>query len=118
MQEKNELKVRHSQVASHNVALSSTLSQRQLNEQKMYQYSRRLETAIREQRVFPMVQDRVSQLEVEEKKDQGCLKKQQDDLMSVNKMDDLSRQLKVKTLENDALESELNESQTLVKTKD
>lgn len=38
--------------------------------------------------------------------------------MSVNKMDDLSRQLKVKTLENDALESELNESQTLVKTKD
>ena len=48
MQEKNELKVRHSQVASHNVALSSTLSQRQLNEQKMYQYSRRLETAIRE----------------------------------------------------------------------
>jgi len=48
MQEKNELKVRYCQVASHNAALSSTLSQRQLNEQKMYQYSRRLETAIRE----------------------------------------------------------------------
>lgn len=46
--EKKQEQRNKEQLAAQNMALSSTLSQRQLNEQKMYQYARRLETAIRE----------------------------------------------------------------------
>ena len=105
-------------MAAQNMALSSTLSQRQLNEQKMYQYARRLETAIREQQVFPQVQVRLSELERDQSEDEAFQRKQDEVLAKSVKIDDLQRQVKVLTLEKDALQGEVNESNDLVKDKE
>ena len=67
--EKRQLRTQRNQLSAQNVALSNTLSYRQLNEQKLNQYARRLETAIREQSVFPQIQARVSELEQEQNTD-------------------------------------------------
>ena len=67
--EKKQLEKSKRLVEDHNKALSSVLSQRQLNEQQLYQYTRRLETAVREQSDFSQVQKRVNDLKQEEAKD-------------------------------------------------
>jgi len=59
----------------------------------MYQYCRRLETAIRESTVFPQVQKRVSDLEQEEGKDDVFRRKKDEELRHVTLLDDLERQV-------------------------
>ena len=105
-------------VDAQNKALSSVLSQRQLNEQQLYQYTRRLETAIREHTVFPQVQKRVNDLKEEEAKDATVLETQEQQMQRISKLDDYERQLQVRHLESQALETELKEAQDLIKTKD
>jgi len=75
--------------------LSCLLSQRQLNEQKSYQYQRRLETAIREQCIFPQVQTRVNELQEEQKTDVSFRRKEEETLAKEVRLDDLERNLKV-----------------------
>ena len=116
--EKKQEQRNKEQLAAQNMALSSTLSQRQLNEQKMYQYARRLETAIREQQVFPQVQVRLSELERDQGEDEAFRRKEDEALAKNVKIDDLQRQVKVLTLEKDALQGEVNESNDLVKDKE
>ena len=82
------------------------------------QYCGRLETAIREQQLFPQIQTRVSELEEEQGADSLNVTTQSKLLEEKIKLDELSRQVKEKTLESQALEGELEETKELVKEKD
>ena len=112
------MKTQKDQAVAQNYALSSTLSARQLNEQKMYQYARRLETAIQEQSVFPQIQCRIDELSQEDNNDPAFRKREEEHLAKNIKIDDLERQIIKQKLEKEALQGELNETTTLVTDKE
>lgn len=57
----------------------------------MYHYARRLETAVREQHVFPQVQVRLEELEKAQSADELFKKKDEETLAKNVKIDDLQR---------------------------
>ena len=68
--------------------------------------------------MFPQVQVRLSELERDQGEDEAFRRKEDEALAKNVKIDDLQRQVKVLTLEKDALQGEVNESNDLVKDKE